>query len=132
LKKGRDFTVDEESRTVSRTEEGVARGEEMFRIDNIADPKHAKIRFHVDRALQAHYIMRREKDYTIANNEIKIIDENTGRISEGRRFSYGLHQALEAKEGVKIRRESKTLASITYQNFFLLYEKLAGMTGTAK
>lgn len=132
LKKGRDFTVDEESRTVSLTEEGVARVEEMFRIDNIADPKHAKIRFHVDRALQAHYIMRRDKDYIIANNEIKIIDENTGRISEGRRFSYGLHQALEAKEGVKIRRESKTLASITYQNFFLLYEKLAGMTGTAK
>lgn len=132
LKKDRDFTVDEESRTVSLTEEGMEKVEKMFRIQNIADSDNAKIRFHIDRALQAHYIMKRDKDYIISNNQIKIIDESTGRISEGRRFSYGLHQALEAKEGVKIRKESKTLASITYQNFFLLYKKLAGMTGTAK
>jgi len=131
LRKGKDFTIDEEARAVLLTDEGVRKIEEMFRVNNISDPENAELRFHIDKALQAHYIMKRDKDYILTQNQVKIIDEGTGRISEGRRYSYGLHQALEAKEGVQIRKESKTLASITYQNFFLLYEKLAGMTGTA-
>ena len=131
LKKGKDFTIDEEARAVLLTDEGVQKIEEMFRVDNISDPENAELRFYIDKALQAHYIMKRDKDYILTQNQVKIIDEGTGRIAEGRRYSYGLHQALEAKEGVQIRKESKTLASITYQNFFLLYEKLAGMTGTA-
>lgn len=131
MEKHKHFEVDEEARSVFLTEEGVKRVEEMFRLKNIADPENREVRFHINKALYAHYIMQRDKDYIITKNQIKIIDEGTGRISEGRRFSYGLHQALEAKEGVQIKRETKTLASITYQNFFLLYEKLAGMTGTA-
>ena len=126
-----DFTVDEESRTVSLNESGIDKVEKMFRVDNYADPSNLTLRFHVDKALHAHYMMKRDKDYIIRDNQILIIDENTGRVSDGRRFSYGLHQALEAKEGVKIQKEDQTLAMITYQNFFLLYNKLSGMTGTA-
>ena len=131
VKKGIDFEIDEETRSVMLTDKGIDKAEKMFRIDNFADPKHQEIRFFVEKALNAHYIMKRDKDYIVQNNQILIIDESTGRVAEGRRYSDGLHQALEAKEGVKIQKENQTLATITYQNFFLLYDKLSGMTGTA-
>lgn len=131
VKRNEDFKVDEESRSVMLTDKGIDKVEKMFRIDNYTDPKHSDIRFFVEKALNAHYMMKRDKDYIIHNNQILIIDESTGRVSEGRRYSDGLHQALEAKEGVKIQKENQTLATITYQNFFLLYDKLSGMTGTA-
>lgn len=126
-----DFTIDEETRSVMLSESGVQKAEKMFRIENYAASENVNIRFYVEKALNAHYIMKRDKDYIIKDNQILIIDESTGRISEGRRYSHGLHQALEAKEGVKIQKENQTLATITYQNFFLLYNKLSGMTGTA-
>lgn len=131
LVKNVDFTIDEETRSVMLNENGIDKAEKMFRVENYTDMNNGDLRFYIEKALQAHYMMKRDRDYIIRNNEILIIDESTGRISEGRRFSYGLHQALEAKEGVRIKRENQTLASITYQNFFLLYNKLSGMTGTA-
>lgn len=132
LVKDKDFDVDEEQRSVFLLEEGMNKAEKMFRLENYPDFTNNKVHFFVNKALNAHYMMRRDKDYIVHQGEIKIIDESTGRISEGRRFSNGLHQALESKEGVKIQKESRTLATITYQNFFLLYDKLSGMTGTAK
>ncbi|WP_144537138.1 preprotein translocase subunit SecA [Bacillus thuringiensis] len=127
-----DYTVDEKLRVVMLTDSGMEKAEKMFRMKNYADLENTTIRHHVDQSLQAHYFFKRDKDYLVKNGEVFIIDEHTGRVSEGRRYSNGLHQAMEAKEGVKIQEENKTLASITYQNFFLLYKRLSGMTGTAE
>ena len=127
-----DFIVDEKNRTIVMTEDGLLRAQELFEVENLYSLENAALSHHLDQALKAHYIFEKDVDYVIQNNELVIVDEFTGRLSEGRRYSEGLHQALEAKEGVEIQEESQTLAEITYQNYFRLYEKLAGMTGTAQ
>jgi len=127
-----DFIVEEKEKQVSLTEEGVAKAEKYFGIENFSDPENMEINHHVQVALKAHNIMKRDIDYIEHEGEIVIVDEFTGRLMFGRRFSEGLHQAIEAKEHIKVREESKTLATITLQNYFRMYEKLAGMTGTAK
>lgn len=127
-----DFTMDEKDKTVSITEEGVGKCESFFKLENFADPENMEINHHVQIALKAHHLMKRDVDYVVKDGEIIIVDEFTGRLMFGRRYSDGLHQAIEAKEGIKIRQESKTLATITLQNYFRMYQKLAGMTGTAK
>ena len=127
-----DFTVDEKEKTVSLTEQGVAKAEKYFKIENFSDPENMDINHHVLIALKAHNIMHRDIDYIEHEGEIVIVDEFTGRLMFGRRYSDGLHQAIEAKEGIEVRSESKTLATITLQNYFRMYKKLAGMTGTAK
>lgn len=127
-----DFTMDEKDKTVSITEEGVGKCESFFKLDNFADPENMEINHHVQIALKAHHLMKRDVDYVVKDGEIIIVDEFTGRLMFGRRYSDGLHQAIEAKEGIKVRQESKTLATITLQNYFRMYQKLAGMTGTAK
>ena len=127
-----DYTVDEKDKTCSLTEEGIAKCERYFKIDNFSDPENMDINHHVNIALKAHAIMKRDIDYIENDGEIVIVDEFTGRLMFGRRYSDGLHQAIEAKEGIKVRNESKTLATITLQNYFRMYKKLAGMTGTAK
>ena len=127
-----DFTVDEKDRSVSLTEQGVAKCEKYFGIENFSDPENMEINHHVLIALKAHNIMKRDVDYIEKDGEIVIVDEFTGRFMFGRRYSDGLHQAIEAKEGIQVRSESKTLATITLQNYFRMYQKLAGMTGTAK
>ncbi|BEG57787.1 Preprotein translocase subunit SecA [Helicobacter sp. NHP21005] len=127
-----DFTIDEKNRVVLITEEGIKRAEELFGVDNLYSLENAILSHHLDQALKAHYLFARDKDYVVANGEVVIVDEFTGRLSEGRRFSEGLHQALEAKEKVGIKEESQTLADITFQNYFRLYDKLSGMTGTAQ
>ena len=127
-----DFIVDEKEKQVSLTEQGVAKAERYFKIDNFSDPQHMDINHHVLIALKAHNIMHRDIDYIEHEGEIVIVDEFTGRLMFGRRYSDGLHQAIEAKEGIEVRSESKTLATITLQNYFRMYKKLAGMTGTAK
>ena len=127
-----DFTVDEKDKTVSLTEQGVAKAEKYFKIENFSDPENMDINHHVLIALKAHNIMHRDIDYIEHEGEIVIVDEFTGRLMFGRRYSDGLHQAIEAKEGIEVRSESKTLATITLQNYFRMYKKLAGMTGTAK
>ena len=127
-----DFTVEEKDKQVALTEEGVTKCEEYFDIENFADPEHMEINHHVMQALKAHNIMKRDVDYIIKDGEIVIVDEFTGRLMFGRRYSDGLHQAIESKEHVEVRSESKTLATITLQNYFRMYNKLAGMTGTAK
>ena len=126
-----DFVVSEKDKTVNLTEQGTRKVEKFFHLENLADPANLEIQHNVILALRAHYLMFRDKDYVVANNEVLIVDEFTGRIMPGRRFSDGLHQAIEAKEHVKVRRESRTLATITFQNFFNKFEKKAGMTGTA-
>ena len=126
-----DFIVDEKEKTVNLTEEGVAKAEKFFRIDNLADAENLEIQHNIILALRAHNLMARDKDYVVKDDEVLIVDEFTGRIMPGRRYSDGLHQAIEAKEGVKVKRESKTLATITFQNFFNKYTKKSGMTGTA-
>ena len=127
-----DYVVDEKDRNVNLTEDGVKRVEQFFHIDNLADPEHLEIQHNIILALRAHSLMIKDKDYVVSEDgEVLIVDEFTGRIMPGRRFSDGLHQAIEAKEHVKVRRESKTLATITFQNFFNKYEKKSGMTGTA-
>jgi len=126
-----DFVVDEKAKTVSLTAEGVKKAEAFFSIGNLADPENMEIQHHVNNALKANYNMHLDKDYVNKDNEIVIIDEFTGRMMPGRRYSDGLHQAIEAKEGVEVNRESKTLATITFQNFFNKYAKKSGMTGTA-
>jgi len=126
------FTLDEKHKSALLTEEGIKRAEELFGVENLYTPENAILAHHIDQALKANYLFHIDVDYIVRKGEILIIDEFTGRISEGRRFSEGLHQALEAKEGVEIQEESQTLAEITYQNYFRLYEKLAGMTGTAQ
>ncbi len=126
-----DFVVDEKEKNVNLTEEGVSRVESFFKIENLADPENLDIQHHIILALRAHYIMHRDQDYVVSDNEILIVDDFTGRILPGRRYSDGLHQAIEAKERVKVKRENRTLATITFQNFFNKYTKKAGMTGTA-
>ncbi|WP_294953857.1 preprotein translocase subunit SecA [Sulfurovum sp.] len=127
-----DFIVDEKNRTIVMTEQGLQKAQDLFEVDNLYSLENAVLSHHLDQALKAHNIFEKDVDYVVQNNEIIIVDEFTGRLSEGRRYSEGLHQALEAKEGVEIQEESQTLAEITYQNYFRLYEKLAGMTGTAQ
>jgi preprotein translocase subunit SecA len=129
---GFDFTMDEKDRTVSLTENGVTKCEKHFKVENFSDPENMEINHHVIQALKAHNLMKRDVDYIIKDGEIVIVDEFTGRLMFGRRYSEGLHQAIEAKEGLFVRQESKTLATITLQNYFRMYNKLAGMTGTAK
>lgn len=127
-----DFYVDEKNRQVIMTEQGLEKAQELFEVENLYDLENAKLAHHLDQAMKAHYIFVNDVDYVVQNGEIIIVDEFTGRLSEGRRYSEGLHQALEAKEGVDIKEESQTLAEITYQNYFRAYDKLAGMTGTAQ
>lgn len=132
LVKDRDYTVDEKSHTVVLTEEGVTLAEKMLKVDNLYDDQHTELTHHMQQALKAHALMKRDRDYVIKDGQVIIVDEFTGRLMFGRRYSEGLHQAIEAKEGVRIEHESQTLATITFQNYFRMYEKLAGMTGTAK
>jgi preprotein translocase subunit SecA len=126
-----DFTKDEKSKTVVLTEEGVAHAEKLLNVGNLYDSKNVEVLHHVNQALKAHTLFTRDRDYVVQDNQVVIVDEFTGRLMPGRRFSEGLHQALEAKEAVRIQRENQTLASITFQNYFRIYEKLSGMTGTA-
>jgi len=131
LKEEGDYVVDEKRKTVTLTQEGIAKAERFFAIDNLSDPDSLEIQHHVNNALKANYNMHLDKDYVVKDGEIVIVDEFTGRMMPGRRYSDGLHQAIEAKENVDVRRESKTLATITFQNFFNKYDKKSGMTGTA-
>jgi len=131
LRKEKDYTVDEKSRTVVLTEEGVARVEKNLKVQNLFEPRNIELLHHVNQALKAHTLFKRDVDYLVKEGQVLIVDEFTGRVMPGRRYSDGLHQALEAKEKVKIERENQTLASITFQNYFRMYKKLAGMTGTA-
>ena len=126
-----DFTVDEKARSVVMTEEGMAKAEKMLKVDNLYDPKNIELLHHVNQGLKAYTLFKRDVDYIVKNGEVTIVDEFTGRLMPGRRYSEGLHQALEAKENVKIENENQTLATITFQNYFRMYNKLAGMTGTA-
>lgn len=132
LKNEEHYNVDEKNRTIILTEEGITEAEKLFKIDNLYSIENSILAHHLDQALKANLLFKKDKDYVLRDGEVVIVDEFTGRLSEGRRFSEGLHQALEAKEGVKIKEESQTLADITYQNYFRLYDKLAGMTGTAQ
>ncbi|RKX59460.1 MAG: preprotein translocase subunit SecA [Thermodesulfobacteriota bacterium] len=132
LKKDIHYSVDEKARAATLTEEGVAKCEELLKVKNLYDPVQAELLHHVQQALKAHALFKRDVDYLVKDGQVVIVDEFTGRLMPGRRYSEGLHQALEAKEGVKIESENQTLASITFQNFFRMYEKLAGMTGTAE
>ena len=132
LEKDKHFTIDEKDKVVLLTEEGIKKAEELFGVDNLYTPENAVLAHHLDQALKANYLFKEGRDYIVRKGEVLIVDEFTGRIAEGRRFSEGLHQALEAKEGVEIQEESQTFAETTYQNYFRLYEKLAGMTGTAQ
>lgn len=125
------FVVDEKAKSVVLTEDGVKEAENTFHLENFADPKNMELQHHITQALKANFLFRVDKDYMVKDDEVIIVDEFTGRLMEGRRYSDGLHQAIEAKEGVKVLRESKTLATITYQNYFRMYKKLSGMTGTA-
>jgi len=131
LRKDKDFTVDEKSRTSILTEEGVARVEETLKVQNLYEPRNIDLLHHVNQALKAHTLFKRDVDYLVKEGKVIIVDEFTGRVMPGRRYSDGLHQALEAKERVKIESENQTMASITFQNYFRMYRKLAGMTGTA-
>ncbi|MBI4745104.1 MAG: preprotein translocase subunit SecA [Deltaproteobacteria bacterium] len=132
LKKDSDYTIDEKARSVVLTEEGVERVEKALGVDNLYDPHNIETLHHVNQGLKAHALFKVDVDYVVKDGEVLIVDEFTGRLMPGRRYSDGLHQALEAKEGVKIENENQTLASITFQNYFRMYEKLAGMTGTAE
>ena len=126
-----DYIVDEKARTATLTARGIAKAEEFFHLDNLSDPENSTIAHHINQAIKAHGTMKRDVDYVVKDGEIIIVDEFTGRLMFGRRYSEGLHQAIEAKEHVSVQRESKTLATITFQNYFRLYQKLSGMTGTA-
>ena len=132
LRAGEDFTPEPKSRTVALTEQGIARVEEMLGIDNLFEGENARLTRFLDAALKAQFIYERDRDYVVREGKVVIVDEFTGRMMDGRRYSEGLHQAIEAKEGVSVERESVTLATITYQNYFRMYDKLAGMTGTAE
>ncbi len=132
LHKDTDFTVDEKAHTVVLTEEGVTRVEQMLGVENLYDDVNMELTHHLNQALKAHALMKRDRDYVVKDGEVIIVDEFTGRLMFGRRYSDGLHQAIEAKEGVRVERESQTLATITFQNYFRMYGKLAGMTGTAE
>jgi len=131
LKKEEDYTIDEKSRSVVLTEKGVAGAEKLLKVDNLFEPRNMEILHHVNQALKAHTLFKKDVDYLVKDGQVIIVDEFTGRVMPGRRYSDGLHQALEAKERVKIERENQTLASVTFQNYFRMYDKLAGMTGTA-
>ena len=127
-----DFVVDEKDRVIIMTEQGLEKAQELFGVENLYDLDNAILSHHLDQALKSRYVFEKDVDYVVRDDEVVIVDEFTGRLSEGRRYSEGLHQALEAKEGVTIQEESQTLADITYQNYFRMYNKLAGMTGTAQ
>lgn len=127
-----DYEVDEKMRTANLTDSGAHKAERFFSVDNLFDPDNVALMHHITQALKAHGLMHRDKDYVVFEDEIVIVDEFTGRLMQGRRYSEGLHQAIEAKEGVRVQNESKTLATITLQNYFRMYHKLSGMTGTAK
>lgn len=127
-----DYEIDEKEKAIRLTEEGVAKAERFFKVENLSDITNIELNHHINNALRAQYIMKRDNNYIVKDDEIIIVDEFTGRLMEGRKYSNGLHQAIEAKEGVTIKDENKTLATITFQNFFRIYEKLSGMTGTAK
>ena len=127
-----DYDIDEKQKSASLTESGIKKAEVYFNVDNITDIEHTELYHHINQALKAHAIMKKDVDYVVKDGEIIIVDEFTGRLMFGRRYSDGLHQAIEAKEGLHVQRESKTLATITFQNYFRMYKKLAGMTGTAK
>ena len=127
-----DFTVDEKAKSSALTEDGVAKVEKLLNVDNLYEPKNIELLHHVNQALKAHALFKRDVDYVVSDGEVQIVDEFTGRLMPGRRWSDGLHQAVEAKEGVKIASENQTLATITFQNYFRMYKKLAGMTGTAE
>ncbi len=127
-----DYIVDEKAHTATLTARGVKAAEQFFGIENLSDPENTTILHHINQAIKAHGIMKKDRDYVVKDGQVIIVDEFTGRLMYGRRYSEGLHQAIEAKEGVKVERESKTLATITFQNFFRMYRKLAGMTGTAQ
>jgi len=131
LSKETHFTIDEKTRTASLTEEGVNRCEELLKVDNLYDPRYMELLHHLTQALKAHALFKRDVDYIVNEGEVVIVDEFTGRLMPGRRYSEGLHQALEAKEKIKVKSENQTLATITFQNYFRMYDKLAGMTGTA-
>lgn len=132
LKKEEDYTIDEKQKTVAPTEAGVAKMEKLLKVDNLYDPANLELNHLFVQALRAQAMMERDKDYVVKDGEVIIVDEFTGRLMYGRRYSDGLHQAIEAKEGLQVQRESQTLATITFQNYFRMYDKLAGMTGTAK
>lgn len=131
LSKETHYTIDEKTRTTSLTDEGVNRCEELLHVDNLYDPRHMELLHHLNQALKAHSLFKRDVDYIVNDGEVVIVDEFTGRLMPGRRYSEGLHQALEAKEKIKVKSENQTLATITFQNYFRMYDKLAGMTGTA-
>ncbi|HOJ45708.1 MAG TPA: preprotein translocase subunit SecA [Bacillota bacterium] len=132
LKHDEDFTIDEKAKTVAITENGVEKVEKILGVENLYDPENIGLTHHLNQALRAQFIMKRDVDYVVKDGEVIIVDEFTGRLMPGRRYSNGLHQAIEAKENVKVAAENRTLASITFQNYFRMYKKLAGMTGTAK
>lgn len=132
LKEEEDYTIDVSSKTIALTEQGMEKAEKTFRTQNLYDVENQELTHHLDQALRANYIMHHDIDYVVNDGKVKIVDQFTGRIMEGRRYSDGLHQAIEAKEGVEIQKESKTMANITFQNYFRMYKKLSGMTGTAK
>jgi preprotein translocase subunit SecA len=132
LKLDEDFVMDEKKKTINLNEDGIKKAESFFGVDNFGDIDNTELNHHVVQALKANNLMKRDVDYVVQNGEVLIVDEFTGRIMTGRRYSEGLHQAIEAKEGVKVARESKTLATITFQNYFRMYGKISGMTGTAK
>jgi len=132
LTKEKDFTVDEKDKVILITEEGITKAEKLFGVENLYSAENASLPHMLDQALKANYLFEKDVDYVVNDGEVVIVDEFTGRLSEGRRFSEGLHQALEAKEGVEIQEETQTLADITFQNYFRMYDKLAGMTGTAE
>ncbi|RSL35084.1 preprotein translocase subunit SecA [Salibacterium salarium] len=132
LKAEEDYTFDEKTKNVQLTEEGVNKAEQAFGIDNLFDQKHVQLIHHINQALKAHITMYKDTDYVVEDGQVVIVDQFTGRLMAGRRYSDGLHQAIEAKEGLEVQKESMTLASITFQNYFRMYKKLAGMTGTAK
>ncbi|MCI1633287.1 MAG: preprotein translocase subunit SecA [Liquorilactobacillus nagelii] len=132
LTEKKDYKIDLESKSVALTEQGIRKAEKYFGLANLYDPDNTALTHHLDNALRANFIMLRDKDYVVSDGEVMIVDQFTGRIMEGRRYSDGLHQAIEAKERVEIQQETKTMANITYQNYFRMYKKIAGMTGTAK
>ena len=132
LKEEEDYKIDIQSKTISLTEAGIEKAEETFGLDNLYDIENTALTHHLDQALRANYIMLLDIDYVVQDGKVLIVDQFTGRIMDGRRYSDGLHQAIEAKEGVEIEDETKTMATITFQNYFRMYKKLAGMTGTAK
>ncbi|MDE6060522.1 MAG: preprotein translocase subunit SecA, partial [Clostridia bacterium] len=131
-REGADFTIEEKEKAIMLTDDGVAKAEKFFRVENLTDLSNTDLYHHIQQALKAHFMMKNNKDYIVSDGEVLIVDEFTGRIMIGRRYNEGLHQAIEAKEHVAIRSENKTLATITFQNYFRMYKKLSGMTGTAK